>query len=370
MTRHRCRPTMEVALEPRVALSGLTRGSFVDVLKQNRNAPKRLHTQGDPTPSAESPTSRVVRVGGHLRGVGNARFPATFSVYSDPSGGTPLFSESRILTVRAGAFRIPLGSDTAGGLPADLADGATSLYVGVTPTRRPGLELSPRIALLASAFALPGSQGVPGPPGPVGPTGPQGVPGAQGPVGPQGADGAAGPQGPQGDPGATGPIGPQGPQGDPGATGPIGPQGPVGPTGPQGPAGTSSIIQTAFVTGAGTLPGTTYGYVAPRASVTIQAGDVLQVNSSLVLGTTTTNGTTGLDLAIAYSVGAGAPVVVGPGLLGISLGRAGRPVQSLTAVISGLAAGTYNVGMIGRRTATSTWNSVGNAYTTVLVIRP
>lgn len=91
-----------------------------------------------------------------------------------------------------------------------------------------------------------GPQGAPGPTGQRGPAGPQGEPGstgAPGPTGEAGPVGATGPQGPQGDPGptgavgATGPTGAPGPQGDPGPTGAQGPQGDPGPAGAQGPQG-------------------------------------------------------------------------------------------------------------------------------------
>jgi hypothetical protein len=130
----------------------------------------------------------------------------------------------------------------------------------------------------------------------------------------------------------------------------------------------NSQTRSQFATGNVVAPTTTLAFLAPTASVTIQAGDIIYVSSSIALGTTTTTGASNLTLTIAYSSG-GAPVSVGGGMAGISIGRNGRPIHALSALITGLAAGTYSVGMAGSSTATD-WNSLGRGYTTVLVIRP
>ncbi|MFO0756540.1 MAG: fibrinogen-like YCDxxxxGGGW domain-containing protein [Byssovorax sp.] len=178
-----------------------------------------------------------------------------FSVYADPAGGAPLWTELQSITLDDGYFSAALGADTP--FPPSLWDGSVR-YVGIQVGNDP--EMIPREPTRSVPYALaaidavgdihPTSITVNGHPvvdangawigassglvGPMGPAGPAGATGPQGPTGAQGAQGAAGPQGPtgpQGVAGAAGPTGAQGPQGVAGA---------IGPTGPAGPAGTLS----------------------------------------------------------------------------------------------------------------------------------
>jgi hypothetical protein len=117
-------------------------------------------------------------------------------------------------------------------------------------------------------------------------------------------------------------------------------------------------------------PNATFRFLtATPASVTIAAGDVIQVTSTITLGTSAGPGANNLSLTIASAVGASAPVGVGPGVAGLSVSNDDRHTFTLSALITGLAAGTYNVGMAGN-TGNSNWDLTGNAYTTALVIRP
>ena len=145
----------------------------------------------------------------------------TFSLFTTPSSGTPLWSESQSVTVTNGLFNVVLGTGTlVGGAPLGNLAFNVPYYLEVTA----GAEtLSPRRILSASPYAfhsvsadglsgsatITGSQiagsitsatipvaqvigAVPGPQGPPGPTGPQGPAGATGPIGSTGATGAAG----------------------------------------------------------------------------------------------------------------------------------------------------------------------------------
>jgi hypothetical protein len=102
--------------------------------------------------------------------------------------------------------------------------------------------------------------------------------------------------------------------------------------------------------------------------VTIAAGEIIQVTSHVALGTTAGAGAANLSLWIAYSSG-GPPVAVGPGMNGLGLDKDNRMTYGMSALLTGLPAGTYRVGIAGSSTSTN-WNSNGNAYTTALVIRP
>ncbi|MBE2283807.1 MAG: tail fiber domain-containing protein [Prosthecobacter sp.] len=84
-----------------------------------------------------------------------------FRIYSQATGGTPLWGEAQTVTVFKGQFSVVLGNGTAvGGAPSGPASfaavfaNATSadLYFGITP--QGGAEFAPRQKLLAGAYAL------------------------------------------------------------------------------------------------------------------------------------------------------------------------------------------------------------------------
>lgn len=84
-----------------------------------------------------------------------------FRIYSQATGGTPLWGEAQTVTLFKGQFSVVLGNGTAvGGAPSGPASfaavfaNATSadLYFGITP--QGGAEFAPRQKLLSSAYAL------------------------------------------------------------------------------------------------------------------------------------------------------------------------------------------------------------------------
>ncbi len=84
-----------------------------------------------------------------------------FRIYSQASGGTPLWGESQTVTVFKGYFSVVLGNGTAvGGVPSGPASFAAvfanattaDLYFGITP--QAGVEFAPRQKMLSSAYAL------------------------------------------------------------------------------------------------------------------------------------------------------------------------------------------------------------------------
>ena len=202
----------------------------------------------------------------------------------------------------------------------------------------------------------PGSSGVTGPAGPLGPTGPAGA------VGPEGPAGAVGPDGPAGPAGATGPAGPQGAIGP---AGPTGPQGPAGPTGPQGPSGVvnswAGDLNPAYLPN----PTTAVSFLTPQVSVSITAGQRIFVTSHRTLGTST--GAQGLDLGICYRGTSPTPTAAAYPMTGLQLPAGSRTVFTLTWIISGLAPGTYSVGLCGSALNPSQWNSNGGGQTSAIV---
>ena len=203
----------------------------------------------------------------------------------------------------------------------------------------------------------------------VGAKGPKGAPGEPGQMGPQGANGAVGPEGPQGPIGLTGPAGPAGPAGPTGPAGPAGPQGPAGPMGPAGSGGSTGGGVDAFMrSAAGSAPTETTGFLA--APLTLMMNSALQkvlVTSSKALGTNNFDGAQDLDVWICYQEGDGAVLTVGTGVFDLRAAANTRQLVSLSATLTGLAPGTYKVGLCGKSGDATNWNSNEFSYTTALV---
>jgi len=198
--------------------------------------------------------------------------------------------------------------------------------------------------------------GIPGPAGPQGATGPAGPAGPAGPMGPAGPTGATGPAGPTG---ATGAVGPAGPAGPIGATGPMGPQGPPGPAG----GGVDVVMQN----GPGSDPGPSIAFLG--APVTISITSALQkmlVTSTKALGSSSADGAQDLDLWICQQEGGGALTMVGGGVFDLRVAANTRQLFTLSASITGLAAGNYTFGLCGMSSDSANWNSNEYSYTTVL----
>ncbi len=351
-----------------------------------------------------------------------------FAVYANEGDAVPIWSEVHSITFDDGFFSVSLGSVTP--LENDTFDGSVR-WVGVTVGSDPEMSprapvLSVPYALSAenatgditpSSVTIPGYglvinaqgewvgdpsglQGPQGPPGAQGIQGPQGPAGAMGATGPQGAAGPQGPQGPagpQGPTGATGPQGPAGPQGNPGpagpagatgATGPQGPAGPVGATGPQGPAGPtgatgatgpagpagatgpagpqgpSGVVGQGFASGFATAPTASTAFISPTVSVTITAGQKIFVSSNAALGAGA-NAATSLNLYICYQ--SGTLTTFGGGTFGLTAAANQRQLYGLSAVITGLSAGTYLVGLCGASSNAANWTNNEYAYNSAIV---
>jgi hypothetical protein len=98
------------------------------------------------------------------------------------------------------------------------------------------------------------------------------------------------------------------------------------------------------------------------------ASERLLVTSTKALGSSAVDGGKSLDIFICYQESvAGSVVPVGGGLYDLSVASSSRHTFSLSAVIEGLAVGTYNVGLCGRSLDAGSWNSNDFSYTTVLI---
>lgn len=202
--------------------------------------------------------------------------------------------------------------------------------------------------------------------GTQGPAGPAGADGAPGPAGPAGADGLPGPTGAQGPAGPAGPVGATGPAGP---MGPFGPVGPMGPQGPEGPAGAGGVVNSAFVSAGGNNPTGTRDFLAAPVTLTLQSGQKAMVVSSKALGSSSVGGAANLNLYICYKLTSGGPIsTIGAGSYGLRVGQNDKAMFSLNAIVSGLPAGTYSVGLCGETTDLNTnWNFNEYSYTSAIV---
>lgn len=79
----------------------------------------------------------------------NGPFNFTFAIYTIPTGGAPVFSETQTVTANNGYYNAQIGS--VGGIPASVFTNA-DLYLGVTVALDG--EMAPRSRLTSSAFAF------------------------------------------------------------------------------------------------------------------------------------------------------------------------------------------------------------------------
>lgn len=207
-----------------------------------------------------------------------------------------------------------------------------------------------------------GANGAQGVAGSVGPAGATGVAGAQGPQGPSGAIGATGPQGLTGATGATGATGPIGPAGTTGATGANGAQGPAGPQ------GASGIVSMTSISGSGANPSGTTAFLAQSLTIAVAStSQKVLVTSHKAFGSAVAGGGLDLNLYICYQVTGGTLTPVGGGVFGLQTPQNTRNLYGLSTTITGLAAGTYTVGLCGLSNFGGSWNNNEYSYTTAIV---
>lgn len=179
----------------------------------------------------------------------------------------------------------------------------------------------------------------------------------------------------QGPPGPPGPQGPAGPQGAPGNSGPAGSQGAQGSPGPAGLPGPAGIVGSGFAQGGG---GVTFNsaeqFVSPLVTVTVAANQSVYVSASVTVVGSFANPTDGqlLGFWIAFRPTGGTLTNANPSPQGFAMTGTGGGFasMSLSAVIAGLAPGTYQVGLAGEQIAASnlqTTASAGTGATTALV---
>ncbi|MCA9304247.1 MAG: hypothetical protein KC996_09000 [Phycisphaerales bacterium] len=120
--------------------------------------------------------------------------------------------------------------------------------------------------------------------------------------------------------------------------------------------------------GAGVTPSATTQFLAATTTVTVSAGQSILVVSNRAFGSSV--GASGLDIYIGYRVsGSGvAPTLIGGGMFNLQVPAGSRIPFGISAIISGLGTGTYEVGMAGDDDGNGNWNNNEWGYTTVLIL--
>jgi len=125
-----------------------------------------------------------------------------------------------------------------------------------------------------------------------------------------------------------------------------------------------------FASGPGLSPTTTNQFLAATATVTVNsANQRILVTSHKALGSGVVGGANGLNLFIGYrSAGTTvSPTPVGNGTFGNQVPQGTRVTMGLSAVVTGLAPGNYEVGLMGNSAGAANWNNNEFSYTTATV---
>jgi hypothetical protein len=132
----------------------------------------------------------------------------------------------------------------------------------------------------------------------------------------------------------------------------------------------ASVFTSGYATGTGgTTPiADTQNFLGNAVSVTVSGTlDKIYVSANAALGAGAT-GANSLNLYIGHRLGAGGIVVVGNGIFGLTCPPSQRLSYGLSAIITGLSAGTYSVGLVGVSSNVN-WTNNEFVYTSVMVFR-
>lgn len=288
----------------------------------------------------------------------NGNIAMKISILQGSSTGSVVYEELHNATTNANGLvsvEIGGGSVLSGSFSSiNWAAGPYYVKTATDPSGSTDYNVVGISQLLSVPYALYAANSAPGPQGPQGPAGP---------AGPAGLDGAVGPQGPAGPAGADGAMGPQGPQGATGATGA------TGPAGPQGAQGiVTSVHTSAFGPNSGGVLGTN-DFIGPTVNITVtSSSQKILVMVTKALGSNATGGANNLNIYIGYKLGTNPIQTVGAGIFGLTAAQGQRLPINISGVITGLAPGTYAVGMVGASTAFANWNNNEYGYVTAVLM--
>lgn len=121
----------------------------------------------------------------------------------------------------------------------------------------------------------------------------------------------------------------------------------------------------------GGTPGVTNStaFISTIATITITAGQKIHVTAHQALGSFAVGGGTNLNLYIGYRPAGTTPVTaVGGGMFNLTVPQNQRQIFGASAIISGLPAGTYEVGLAGASTVPANWNNNEWGYVTAFAL--
>jgi hypothetical protein len=151
-----------------------------------------------------------------------------------------------------------------------------------------------------------------------------------------------------------------------------GPQGPPGPSGTNGAQGLPASIAVGTRRNQTATPTTSLTFLSPALTVNVTSGQAVLVTATITIGTTIAAGATGLRLWIVYQPSGGA-LTTPHAIDWIDAQVVQNSLNTFTFsdTITGLATGTYTVGMGGQQNASTAnnWNLEDWAYTTAQVIQ-
>jgi hypothetical protein len=142
--------------------------------------------------------------------------------------------------------------------------------------------------------------------------------------------------------------------------------------GPQGPPGTPAAVSVGTRRFQTTTPTSALTFLSPALPVTVASGQAVLVTATVTLGTTIAAGASGLRLWIAYQPTGGTVTAAHSGdWIDVQAVQNSLNTYSFSDTITGLAPGTYTVGMGGQQNSTTAnnWNLEDWAYTTAQVIQ-
>lgn len=113
---------------------------------------------------------------------------------------------------------------------------------------------------------------------------------------------------------------------------------------------------------------TFWNFVGSTQVVTIKAGQMIEVTATLVLGSAAVGGATMDNISIGKRlIGSGISDNGLDNVVGLKAGQNMKLPLTLSTIFTGLAAGTYEIGMV-YITSTSNWNNNGRSRLTVKVL--
>ncbi len=129
-------------------------------------------------------------------------------------------------------------------------------------------------------------------------------------------------------------------------------------------------VRTAFASGSGANPTATSQFLAPPAVVQVGAGQAVHVTSNKAFGSTVTGGADSLDLFVCHRPqgSTDVPTIIGEGVFNNRVAQNTRVTMGLSGVITGLPAGSHQVGMCGDDDGNGNWNFNEFGYTSAMAL--